>query len=177
MNVPINSDKIELGADSKVVILRVRPGEVALVRDLELLLDKGLHVFNSGIVSFEGTKVYANNEYFHHGRYIYLRVPRGKVANVWAEVKDRDGNKSVVARLLTQGEHFVDNFLFRCEGFVGCSQEYIGHGSVHRISVTKAMLPRLSKTTSLVCWEKALISLSQLTFLTTVWSVSFAIWS
>jgi hypothetical protein len=79
--------------------------------------------------------------------------------------------------LLTQGEHFVDNFLFRCEGFVGCSQEYIGHGSVHRISVTKAMLPRLSKTTSLVCWEKALISLSQLTFLTTVWSVSFAIWS
>jgi hypothetical protein len=66
MNVPINSDKIELGADSKVVILRVRPGEVALVRDLELLLDKGLHVFNSGIVSFEGTKVYANNEYFHH---------------------------------------------------------------------------------------------------------------
>jgi hypothetical protein len=59
MNVPINSDKIELGADSKVVILRVRPGEVALVRDLELLLDKGLHVFNSGSVSFEGTKVYA----------------------------------------------------------------------------------------------------------------------
>jgi hypothetical protein len=113
------------------------------VRDLELLLDKGLHVFNSGTVSFEGTKVYANNEYFHHGRYIYLRVPRGKFAKVWAEVKDRDGNKSVVARLLTQGEHFVGNFLFRCEGFVGCSQEYIGHGSVHRISVTKGHVAKI----------------------------------
>ena len=73
------------------------------VREFELLLDVGIHVFNSGTVSFEGTKVYANNEYFHHGRYIYLRVPRGKFAKVWAEVKDRDGNKTVVARLLYTG--------------------------------------------------------------------------
>jgi regulator of protease activity HflC (stomatin/prohibitin superfamily) len=144
-NVPINSDKIELGADSKVLILRVRPGEVALVRDLgvELLLDVGIHVFNSGTVSFEGIQVYANSEYFHHGRYHYLRVPRGKFAKVWAEVKDRDGNKSVVPRLLTQGEHFVDNFLFRCEGFVDCSQEYIGHGSVHQVSVTKGNVAKV----------------------------------
>lgn len=145
-NVPINADKIELpDATSKVLILRVRPGEVALIRDLgvELLLDVGSHIFNTGTISYVGTKVYSETEYFRHGRYHYLRVPRGKYAQVWAEVKDRHGSKSVVPRLLKQGEHFVDNFLFRCNGFVDCSEEYIEHGAVHRISVTKGNVAKI----------------------------------
>lgn len=145
-NVPVNSDKIELpGAMSKVLILRVCPGEVALIRDLgvERLLDVGNHVFNSGTISYVATKVYAQSEYFSHGRYHYLRVPRGKLAKVWVEVNDRYGNKSVVPRLLMQGEHFIDNFLFQCKGFVDCSQEYIEHGAVHRISVNKGMVAKV----------------------------------
>jgi len=118
---------------------------VALIRDLgiELLLDVGTHVFSSGTVSYVGTKVYSETEYFRHGRFHYLRVPRGKYAQIWAEVKDRHGNKSVVHRLLKQGEHFVDNFLFRCDGFVDCSQAYIEHGAVHRISVTKGNVAKI----------------------------------
>jgi hypothetical protein len=145
-NISIQSDKIQLpDQTSKVLIVRVDPGEVALVRDLgvEKLLDVGHHVFNSGTVSYVTTKVYADSEYFRHGRYHYLRVPRGKFAKVWAEVKDRAGNKSVVPRLLMEGEHFVDNFLFRCNGFVDCSQEYIEHGAVHRISVTKGNVAKI----------------------------------
>lgn len=124
-NVAVNQDIIQFPPDkSKVLILRVCPGQVALSRDqgVEILLDVGTHVFNSGTVSYIDTKEYAKSQYFSHGRYHYLRVPRGKFAKVWAEVRGRDGVKSLVPRLLTQGEHYVDNYLFQFNGLVS-----IGH--------------------------------------------------
>jgi hypothetical protein len=144
-NVSVNQDRIHFnGGNSNVLIIRVKPGEVALIRDLgvEILLDVGLHVFNSGTISYVDTKVYSETTYFRHGRYHYIRIPRGMFGKVWAEVRGNNGVTSVVARLLAQGEHYVDNHLFQHVGFVDCSLDYIPHGSVHYISVEKGFVAK-----------------------------------
>ena len=106
----------------------------------EVLLGVGTHVFNSGTVTFAGTNKYNMFEHLQHGRFNYVRVTRGKLARVWAEVKGPDGVKSVQPRLLKEGEHFAESHLFKFDGMSMVSDTYIAHGSVHRISVQKGFV-------------------------------------
>ena len=140
-NVTLDRNQITAG---QVHILRVLPGEVGMIREQgsEVLLDVGTHVFNSGTVTINGTMSYSDNKYFHHGRYHYLRVDRGYFAKVWTVVKV-GGVQTVVPRLLGQGVHYIDNHMFKFEGFVKCSEKVIQHGSVHRISVVKGFLAKV----------------------------------
>lgn len=137
-NVSLDNDQITAG---EVHIIRVLPGEVGLIRaqGSEVLLDVGTHVFNSGTVSIGGKVVYSDQKYFHHGRYHYLRVERGYFAKVWTVISV-DGVETVVPRLIAQGVHYIDNHMFKFDGFVKCSEKVIQHGSVHRISVVKGFL-------------------------------------
>jgi len=130
-NISLDHDKI-VPQDSKVMIIRVPPGCVGRIRDqgVEYLLDVGTHIFNSGTVTDCGTVRYADNFNWSHGRYHYVRVPRGSFARVWVEVKNEDGIVSVQPRLLKEGEHFVDSHLCKYDGMVNVSDEYIHHGSM-----------------------------------------------
>jgi regulator of protease activity HflC (stomatin/prohibitin superfamily) len=140
-NVPLDQNHISAG---DVHILRILPGEVGMIRaqGTEVLLDVGTHVFNSGTVSVVGKVSYADNKYFRHGRYHYLRVERGYLAKVWTVVK-QNGVDTVVPRLIAQGVHYIDNHMFKFEGFVKCSEKVIQHGSVHRISVVNGHVAKI----------------------------------
>mmetsp|Transcript_2689 Transcript_2689/g.4932 ORF Transcript_2689/g.4932 Transcript_2689/m.4932 type:complete len:819 (-) Transcript_2689:411-2867(-) len=140
-NVSLDNDHISAG---EVHIIRILPGEVGLIRaqGTEVLLDVGTHVFNSGTVSLIGRYAYSNEKYFHHGRYHYLRVERGFMAKVWTVVS-LDGVDTVVPRLIGQGVHFIDNHMFKFDGFVKCSERVIEHGSIHRIAVVKGHLAKV----------------------------------
>jgi len=147
-NVSLDNDNLIKPQNSKVLIVRVLPGEVGLIREqgTEILLDVGTHVFNSGTVSFQGKLKYAEKTQFSHGRYHYLRVSRGSYGKVWVEVM-KDGVKALVPRLLDQGEHYVDSHLFKFEGFVMCNVTTIEHGSIHRISVPKGKVAKVFQET------------------------------
>jgi regulator of protease activity HflC (stomatin/prohibitin superfamily) len=69
----------------------------------------------------------------------------GKFGKVWVEVKNSNGiNKSVQPRLLQQGEHFIDSYLFQfVVGMVDVATTYISHGSIHRISVDKGKVAKV----------------------------------
>uniref|UniRef100_A0A7S4IHY0 Band 7 domain-containing protein n=1 Tax=Odontella aurita TaxID=265563 RepID=A0A7S4IHY0_9STRA len=147
-NVSLDQDVIA-PSKTQVLIIRILKGEVGLVMEqgVEKLLDVGSHVYNSGTVSLVGKKQYANDQYFSHGRYHYLRVPRGKLAKVWAEVV-KDGVRSLVPRLLGQGEHYIDSNMFKYEyGLVDESDPYIHHGSVHIIRVAKGSVAKAMHNT------------------------------
>ena len=130
--------------DNQVLIIRIIEGQVGLitVQGVHFLLDVGTHVFNSGTVQYKGAKVYAQNTYFSHGPYHYLNVPRGKNARVWVEVVGSDGVKSLVPRLLTEGEHFIKSTFFRYENLVNISNTYIGHDSIHILNVVKGCVAK-----------------------------------
>jgi len=89
-----------------------------------------------------GTVTYASKQYFNHGPYHYLNVPRGKNAKVWAEVRGKDGWKSLVPRLIREGEHFIKSTLFKFEGLANISDEYIGHSSIHILNVVKGSVAK-----------------------------------
>jgi regulator of protease activity HflC (stomatin/prohibitin superfamily) len=146
-NVSLDNDEIK-PFDSKVLIVRVLPGEIGLVREqgTEMLLDVGTHVFNSGTVSLTKKVSYAENTNFSHGRYHYLRVQRGWYGKVWVEVI-KDGIKALVPRLLDQGEHYVDSHLFQFNGFVKSSDAVVEHGSINRISVPKGKVAKVFQET------------------------------
>jgi len=147
-NVSLDDNNLIKPNDSKVLIVRVLPGEIGLIREqgVEMLLDVGTHVFNSGTVSFKGQLKYANQPQFSHGRYHYLRVSRGYYGKVWVEVM-KDGVKALVPRLLDQGEHYVDSHLFIFDGFVKCNATTIEHGSVHKVSVPKGRVAKVFQET------------------------------
>ena len=96
-NISLDQNHITAG---DVHILRILPGEVGMIRaqGTEVLLDVGTHVFNSGTVSIVGKVSYADNKYFRHGRYHYLRVERGYLAKVWTVVKQNEVD-TVVSRV------------------------------------------------------------------------------
>lgn len=125
--------------DSQVLIVRIIEGQVGLItiQGVHHLLDIGTHVFNTGTVQFFGSVTYADKEYFDHGHYHYLNIPRGKNAKVWVEVMGSDGVKSLVPRLIKEGEHFIKSTCFKFEGLVDVSNEYIGHNSIHILNVVK----------------------------------------
>ncbi|KAL9178996.1 hypothetical protein ACHAXT_011969 [Thalassiosira profunda] len=139
-NVSLDGDLISVG---EVHILRVLPGQVGMIRaqGTEVLLDVGTHVFNSGTVSIVGKVNLADQRYFSHGRFHYVRVERGFFAKVWTVV-EMDGVETVVPRLLGQGVHFINNNLFKFAGFVKCSDRVIEHGSIHKICVVKGQLAK-----------------------------------
>lgn len=146
-NVSLQKETICL-SDSAVMIIRVNPGKIGKIHEqgVEKLLDVGTHVFNSGVVSFEGTIDISNETRFSHGRYHYLRVPRGLYGKVWAEVM-KDGKKSVVPRLVDEGEHYIDSYLFKFDGFEKCNKEVIEHGAIHRILVPKGFIAKVFQET------------------------------
>ena len=117
-NVSLNEDLIK-PSSSKVLIVRILPGEIGLVREqgVEMLLDVGIHVFNSGTVAFHGKFKFSVHAFFDHGRYHYLRVSRGQYGKVWCETM-QNSVKVLVPRLLDQGKS-VDFVLSRvtCELF------------------------------------------------------------
>lgn len=63
---------------TQALIIRVPPGSVGRILDrgTPVLLDVGMHVFNSGVVVNVGTVKYAQNARISHGPYNYIRVPR-----------------------------------------------------------------------------------------------------
>mmetsp|Transcript_25859 Transcript_25859/g.42010 ORF Transcript_25859/g.42010 Transcript_25859/m.42010 type:complete len:384 (+) Transcript_25859:287-1438(+) len=63
------------------------------------------------------------------------------MAKVWAVVS-LDGVQTVVPRLIGQGIHFINNHMFKFDGFVKCSEKVIEHGSIHRISVVRGLLAK-----------------------------------
>ena len=73
----------------------------------------------------------------------YVNDYSGKFAKVWAEVKMANGVKSVQPRLLEEGEHTIFSYVFEFYGFVDVSDEYIAHGSIHRVSVDKGKLAKV----------------------------------
>lgn len=98
----LDSDAIK-PQNSKVLIVRVKPGEIALVREqgAEVLLDVGTHVFNSGTVTLGSRIKLATTAQFSHGRYHFLRVSRGHFGKVWVE-STSSGTLALVPRLLDE---------------------------------------------------------------------------
>ncbi|CAB9527920.1 expressed unknown protein [Seminavis robusta] len=142
-NVSLDTDLIKT-EDNQVLIVRIIEGQVGLItiQGVHHLLDVGTHVFNSGTVQFLGAVTYAAKQYFNHGPYHYLNVPRGSNAKVWVEVVGGDGVKSLVPRLIKEGEHFIKSTFFRFEGLVKVSDEYIGHHSIHILNVVKGQVAK-----------------------------------
>jgi len=127
-----------------VLIVRVLTGEVGLVSEqgTAKLLGGGTHVYNSGTVKLTRKVKYADSTSFSWGPYNYLRVPRGQYAKVWANTTV-DGITALVPRLLKEGEHYVRSVLFKFDGYVDSSEQYICHGSVHMISVPKGFVAKV----------------------------------
>ena len=143
-NVSLDQNCITMGDDNDLHIIRIIEGEVGLITDqgVHKLLDEGTHVFNSGTVQLVAVKKYDAQAHFSHGPFHYINVSRGKYAKVWVEVVE-DGVKSLVPRLLKEGEHFIKSTFFRYEGLVNVSAEYIGHGSVHILNVLKGQVAKI----------------------------------
>lgn len=143
-NIKLDAAEIQ-PPNSQVLIIRVPPGSVGRILDqgVEVLLDIGTHVFNSGTIVNAGTLKYADHVHIKHGRYNYVRVQRGMLGKVWAEVAARSGIRSVQPRFLQEGEHYVDSHLFIFKGLSSLSDEYIEHGSLHRISVQKGHIAKV----------------------------------
>jgi hypothetical protein len=144
-NIALDSDQIQLGNTSQVLIIRVPPGGVGRILDqgVPILLDVGTHVFNSGTIKNAGTILYANHTYFRHGKYNYVRVSRGNYAKVWVEQAGRHGVKSLVPRLVAEGEHFIESHLFQTDGLCRVDDKYIQHGTLHLISVQKGFVDKI----------------------------------
>lgn len=143
-NLSLDTDLIQT-QDNQVLIIRIIEGQVGLItiQGVHYLLDVGTHVFNTGTVQFYGAVTYADKKYFNHGPYHYLNVPRGKNAKVWVEVLgSSDGVKSLVPRLIKEGEHFIKSTFFKYVGLVNISDEYIGHDSIHILNVVKGRVAK-----------------------------------
>ena len=149
-NVSLDTDVIQTD-DNQVMIIRIIEGQVGLItiQGVHYLLDVGTHVFNTGTVQFKGAVTYSDKQYFGHGPYHYLNVPRGKCAKVWVEVIKRGdnatgvgGTKSIVPRLIKEGEHFIKSTFFKYVGLANVSDEYIGHESIHILNVLKGTVAK-----------------------------------
>lgn len=146
-NVSLDQDFISTASQGgSLLIIRINEGQCGLITDKgkSKILAVGTHVFNSGTVKFVGRINFSEKQYFNHGPYHYVNVPRGNYAKVWAEVVGPDGVKSLVPRLLREGEHFIKSNLFKFNGPVDVSAEYIGHGSVHILNVLQGHVAKIA---------------------------------
>ena len=145
-NVSLDRETISFPGKSQVLIVRVPPGNVGCIFDQgnSILLDVGTHVFNSGTVKFHRNIPLASTSHFGHGKYHYVRVPRGRYAKVWAEqLSPETRTKSLVPCLLQEGEHFIESHLFKFDGLIDVNETYIHHGSLHIISVQKGFVAKV----------------------------------
>mmetsp|Transcript_35197 Transcript_35197/g.105126 ORF Transcript_35197/g.105126 Transcript_35197/m.105126 type:complete len:919 (-) Transcript_35197:150-2906(-) len=144
-NVSLDTRDVIAPPSTTILIVRVLAGEVGLVLEqgVARLLDVGAHVYNSGTVRLVKKQKYAEQNFFKHGPFNYLRVPRGQLAKVWVEAKSDDGTQSLVPRLLKEGEHYVRSNLFQFIGLVNASDDYIEHGSVHMLSIPKGSVAKV----------------------------------
>jgi len=142
-NISLDQDIIK-SPDNQMIAIRVIEGQVGLitVQGVHRLLDIGRHVFNSGTVQFCGIKNYSDGSYFDHGPYHYMNIPRGKYAKVWVEVVEEKG-KSVVPRLIKEGEHFIKSTFFKFDQLVNVDMEYIEHDCIHILNVVKSQVAKI----------------------------------
>jgi len=142
-NLSLDQDLIK-SPDNQVIVIRVIEGQVGLitVQGVHNLLDVGTHVFNSGTVQCCGVVCYSDKSYFGHGPYHYMNIPRGKYAKVWVEVVDREG-KSVVPRLIKEGEHFIKSSFFKFDGLVDVSKDCIQHDCIHVLNVVRSQVAKI----------------------------------
>lgn len=143
MDISLDQDLIQ-PEGTQVLIIRIVEGEIGMVieQGVYKLLDIGTHVYNSGTVKYIGRYKYAQRDHICHGPYNYLNVPRGKFAKVWVEAI-ANGNRSVVPRLLKEGEHFVDSIHFKYVGMEEVSSATICHGSVNILNVEKGHIAKV----------------------------------
>mmetsp|Transcript_17783 Transcript_17783/g.41436 ORF Transcript_17783/g.41436 Transcript_17783/m.41436 type:complete len:456 (+) Transcript_17783:85-1452(+) len=108
-----------------VTIVWVKRGQLGLAWEAgaEVLLDAGLHVYNSPAFNLERI-VDQNIDYLEHGVVHIIRVPAGKLAKVWC-LSPLGGH---VPRLLSEGVHGIESSFFRYEGLVSMMERHITHG-------------------------------------------------
>jgi len=142
-NISLDQDRIQTD-DNQVLIIRVIEGEVGLItiQGVHHLIDVGTHVFNSGTVQFCEIVRYSDKSYFGHGPYHYMNIPRGKYAKVWVEVIEHE-SKSVIPRLIKEGEHFIKSSFFQFDSLVNVSEECIQHDCVHVLNVVKSQIAKI----------------------------------
>lgn len=144
-NVSLDQDIFKT-PDNQILMIRIIEGQVGLitVQGVHRLLDAGVHVFNSGTVQFCKVIQFSSRAYFNHGPYHYMNVCRGKYAKVWVEVIDvSTGGKSLVPRLIKEGEHYIKSTFFRFDGMVDVSDDYIGHDCVHVLNVRTSRVAKV----------------------------------
>jgi hypothetical protein len=119
-------------------IIRVFPGKVALVKlnNQPFILNsrREPYVFKHAVFAFDPSKdiLDADTSYIKNGPLHVIRVPRGKIATVWA------GSRPVLLDFREKPYLVLDN-LFRFQAkskrelFYDASEEIIEHGSIKRI--------------------------------------------
>jgi len=142
-NISLDQNLIQT-PDNQMLIIRIIEGEVGLItiQGVHHLIDVGMHVYNSGTVQCCEIVRYSDKEYFDHGPYHYMNIPRGKYAKVWVEVIENEG-KSVVPRLIKEGEHFMKSTFFKFDCLVDVSKECIQHDCVHVLNVVKSQVAKI----------------------------------
>lgn len=123
---PLTMDSI---SDGSFTMVRCRRGQLGLAIEngRPVILDEGLHVYNSPLFSFLRF-VPMDSEYINHMSYNVIRVPKGCFGKIWEQG---------VAKLLPQGLHAVDNAVFKYDGLVNSGEPHISHGSIQIVMVPK----------------------------------------
>lgn len=123
---PLTEDSI---SDGSFTMVRCRRGQLGLAIEngRPVILDEGLHVYNSPLFSFLRF-VPMDSEYINHMSYNVIRVPKGCFGKIWEQG---------VAKLLPQGLHAVDNAVFKYDGLVNSGEPHISHGSIQIVMVPK----------------------------------------
>lgn len=129
------NNHIQEGTFTLVRVMRGCLG-VATENGMPVLLNEGLHVYNTPLFKFEKF-VNVSEDYINHMSFHVVRVPKGAFAKI------TENNRP---KLLPEGTHTVDSPVFRYEGIVYASQEYIQHGTIHVIQVPKGAVGLLKET-------------------------------
>lgn len=130
----------EVFAYKTLLYVRVPVGKYAYITDngVQKILDEGAHLFNKGTTTFHEFQD-ASQFYLNNGGVHICRVPRGKYAKVWVQL--RDG--TLVPRLLAQGIHSIVNNFFQFDGLVSVSEEVISHGAINVLSIAKGKIAKV----------------------------------
>jgi len=116
-------------SDGPFTMVRVQRGYYGLAKEngQPVLLDEGLHVYNSALFSFDKFQK-VDCEHICHMSYNVIRVPKGFFGAIM---------ENNIAKLLPEGMHVVDNSVFKYDKRVQINTPYINHGTIHIIQVPK----------------------------------------
>lgn len=53
----------------------------------------------------------------------------------------------MVPRLVDEGEHYINSYLFKLDGFIDCGAQVIEHGAINRILVPRGFIAKISQET------------------------------